>query len=314
MCYHAVMQSNTNILHDWLHRRGITAEVIEMFGISPYEHRDIGECIKIPITPEWNKYRRNPLDERKPKYLYDIGGKVTLYGYDKLHAEHTTVLITEGEADCLVAWSHNIPAVTSTGGAMSFQEEWAELLSSYEVFLCFDNDDAGAEGMVKVLRYIPNAKVVLVPEKSGVKDISDYVGRGGDLHALMATAKSYASITDVLEDMADRKAHWQSVRFHEKYVDAHRQKEERATTPSPYTGTDEVARAKAYPMTNLIEFTRGKACCPWHSERTPSLQYYPKTNSAYCFGKCGRAYDSIDAYRMAHQCGFKQAVEELGKL
>lgn len=304
------MQSNTNILHDWLHRRGITKEVIEMFGIQSYEHPDIGECIKIPITETHNKYRRNPLDERKPKYLYDVGGKVTLYGYDKLDAVHTTVLITEGEADCLVAWSHNIPAVTSTGGAMSFQEEWAELLSSYEVTLCFDNDDAGAEGMVKVLRYLPTAKIALVPETPGVKDISDYVAKGGDLHALLQTAKVYTSIADIEGDMAERKAHWQSVRFHEKYLDAHRQKAERSSTPNPYTGTDEVLRARAYPIEGILELTRNKALCPFHNESTPSFHYYAENNRAYCFG-CGKSYDAIDVYMKVHNCSFKEAIKKM---
>jgi DNA primase len=310
------MQSNTNILHDWLHRRGITKEVIDMFGIQPYEHPSIGECIRIPISHTHNKYRRHPLDERKPKYLYDAGGKVTLYGLPYLTAEHTTVLITEGEADCLVAWSNNIPAVTSTGGALSFQEDWAELLSSYQVYVCFDNDDAGAEGMVRVLKYIPNAYIILLPERPGLKDISDYVAQGGDLHQLMSTARQYPSMSDVVEDRDKRKAIMLPVRFHDKYMDEHRQKEERAsrTASQTYHGDDEVLRAKSYPLDNLIEFTHKKAACPWHNEKTPSLAYYPKTNSAYCFGSCGRAYDSIDAYRHLHNVGFKDAVKELNKL
>lgn len=310
------MQSNTNILHDWLHRRGITQDVIDMFGIQPYEHPQIGECIKIPISETHNKYRRHPLDEQKPKYLYDAGGKVTLYGFSHLQAEHTTVLITEGEADCLVAWSHNIPAVTSTGGAMSFQEEWAELLAGYDVTVCFDNDDAGAEGMVRVLKYIPYAKVLLLPERTGLKDISDFVAQGGDLHQLMQNARQYLSVNDVIEDRDKRKGIMLPIRFHNAYLDAHRQKEERATRTAPptsYQGTDELLRAKSYPIPNLLEFTRLKALCPYHNEKTPSLSYYPKTNHVYCFG-CGKHGDAIDVYRTIHNCSFKEAVEALNKL
>lgn len=312
------MQSNINILHDWLHRRGITQNVMDMFGITTYDHKDIGECIKIPISSTHSKYRRHPLDERKPKYLYDAGGKVTLYGLSHLTTEHTTVLITEGEADCLVAWSHNIPAVTSTGGAMSFQAEWAELLQGYDVTLCFDNDDAGAEGMVRVLKYLPHAKIALIPEQPDVKDISDYVARGGDLHALLATARHYATTTEVEQDMADRQAHWQPVRFHRKYLEEARQQHERAsqlsqTTTNQYHGDDRVLRAKSYPLTNLIEFARNKACCPLHNEKTPSLHYYKKTNTAYCFG-CGKTVDSIDAYRNKYNTSFLEAVDELNKM
>lgn len=307
------MQSN--ILQDWLLRRGITEDVLALFHITSHEHPSIGECIRIPITDSWSKYRRHPLDERKPKYLYDIGGKVTLYGLDKLTSDTKEVLITEGELDTLVAWSKNVPAVSSTGGALSFQEHWAVDLAPYDVTVCFDNDEAGAEGMVKVLKYIPDAKVCLLPTMPGVKDISDYVSKGGDLVTLLATAKSYPDVSSVEEDMQHRKSLWQSVVFHEKYLDAHRQQQERATqSTSTYEGDDRVLRAKTYPMDQLMKFTHKKACCPWHNEKTPSLAYYPKTNSAYCFGSCGKAYDVIDLYRHIHHCGFKKAVDELNKL
>ncbi|MFH1326470.1 MAG: CHC2 zinc finger domain-containing protein, partial [Candidatus Falkowbacteria bacterium] len=32
--------------------------------------------------------------------------------------------------------------------------------------------------------------------------------------------------------------------------------------------------------------------CPFHEDKTPSLQIYPKTNSFHCFG-CGAAGDQI---------------------
>ena len=334
-----VMQSNNHHMLSWLHKRGITDEVIALFNISIYEHPVIGECIKIPFTDTHSKYRRDPLDERKPKYLYDAGGKVTLFGADKIGYQQViytlpgderivckdpskpinTVVITEGELDALVLWSMNIPAVSSTGGAMSFQPEWVDTLQAMchkNIYLCFDNDDAGAEGMVRVLRYLPNAKVIFIPETPGVKDISDFVSRGGDFHALMATAQSYPNITAVEADKALRKAQWLPTRFHDKYLDAHRQQAERANRPTPDRKdiSDEVLRAKAYPLDNLIEFRQKKACCPWHNEKTASLVYYPKTNSADCFGGCGRSYDSIDAYRLKYGVGFKQAVEELNKL
>ena len=323
--------------YQWLIKRGVSEEVMTLFDLSIHTHPQIGECIRIPYTDHHAKYRRDPLDDRKPKYLYDQGGRVTLYGADKLrhkddghyhvrvknthHATmidmldpHEFVVITEGELDSLVLWSHNIPAVSSTGGAMSFQEDWAIQLAPYQVYICFDNDDAGAEGMVKVLKYIPDAKVILIPEQPGVKDISDFVSRGGDFHSLMATARSYSSIQEVEEDRQKRAAQWLPTRFHDAYIDANRPQNRTNQEVSKYTGDDKVLKAKSYPMTNLIDFRHRKACCPWHSEKTPSLHYYPKTNSAYCFGACGRAYDSIDAYRMKYGGGFVDAVKKLNDM
>lgn len=299
----------------WLNKRGVSDDTIALFNISNYEHPTIGECIKIPITDSWSKYRRDPREDIKPKYLYDTGSKVTLYGSDLIEVGcHDIVVITEGELDALVLWSQNIPAVSSTGGAMSFQEDWVELLQDIEVYVCFDNDNAGAEGTVKVLTMIPTAKVILVPEQVGVKDISDYVAKGGDFRKLMATAKSYATVADVEEDKHLKDAVGLSSRFHDAYLDYHRRITQRASSQYNYGGDDEVLRAKTYPLSNFLEFTRYKACCPFHNEKTPSLHYYPKTNTAHCFGSCGKTYDAIDFYRDAHNCGFKQAVEELNKL
>lgn len=312
------MQLNNHHQH-WLNKRGVSDQVIELFNLSTVDHPQIGECIKIPFTETHAKYRRDPLDERKPKYLYDAGGKVTLFGADKLQEGESgqlmlqNVVITEGELDALVLWSLNIMAVSSTGGAMSFQPEWSDVLRSYPLFLCFDNDDAGAEGMVRALRHVPWAKVIFIPEQPGVKDISDFVSRGGDFHALMSTAKHYANTTEVEADMKQRASQWLPVRFHEHYIAAHRSQPPRPT-PNRKDISDAVLRAKAYPMDNIVDFATRKARCPWHNEATASLHYYPKTNSAYCFGACGRAYDSIDAYMIKHGVSFKTAVEELNKL
>ena len=41
-----------------------------------------------------------------------------------------------------------------------------------------------------------------------------------------------------------------------------------------------------------------RLCCPFHPDRTPSLQIYPDTNTAYCFSSnCpthGKSMDVID--------------------
>lgn len=321
------MQSNNDNQLAWLHQRGITPEVLSLFNITTqYEHPTIGPAIRIPFSQHHAKYRRDPADERKPKYLYDTGGKVTLYGLDKLVDNQSTeygptplfkqtVIVTEGELDTLVCWSHNLPAVSSTAGAMSWQEEWSELLAGYDVYLCFDNDETGAKGMVKALKSLPTASVVLLPDMVDGKDISDYVARGGDLRALLDTALRDINPELIASDMGKRKGMMLHTRFHQAYLDDRQQALHRDSySPSNYTGDDKVLRAKSYPMTELLAFTRRKMCCPWHQESTPSLQYYPKTNSAYCFGQCGRAYDVIDAYRQVHNVGFVEAVKELNKI
>jgi DNA primase len=225
--------------------------------------------------------------------------------------DEKTILITEGELDCLVAWSHNIPAVTSTGGAQSFQEGWTNYFNGKEVILCFDNDQAGADGMVRILDFLPDAKVMFIPDRPNMKDITDYVASGGDLQTLIKSAKHFATISDVKEDMLSRIATFQSVYFHNAYIKAHTKSNVKYERKA--FSNDSVTNAKLYPIPNLIEFKQNKAPCPFHNEKTPSFTYFPKTNTCYCFG-CSKVADSIEIYKKQHGCSFTEAVAKLNEL
>ena len=308
------MQENMWI--DWLNRRGITTDTIEDFGLHATTHVPIGDCIAIPILDSdgkffFNKYRRDPSQgDLKPKYIYDTGGRATLFGAYKIKNE-TSVLITEGELDALVAWSSHIPAVSSTGGAGTFMPEWAPLLEGKEITLCFDNDEAGGAGMVKALTVVPSAYVLFLPDRPGIKDISDYVGGGGNLTELMRSRMNFTSLQDVQDDRSVRLASWQSTYFHDAYIEAHTQPLY-LHTKRIFTGDmDKIARAKSHPITELLKFNREhKALCIWHAEKTPSLHYFKKNNTVWCFG-CGKGGDAIDVYRQLFNCTFGTAVDNL---
>lgn len=301
---------------DWLKRRGVSEDIIESFHIRTGNALGLENCLIIPISSGFNKYRRDPSDERKPKYLYDKGGKVALYGADHLLPEHEFVVITEGELDALVLWSMNIPAVSSTGGALSFQPEWTTLLEGKQVYVCLDNDDAGSEGMVKIHALIPTARFIFIPEQPQVKDITDFVGKGGDFHSLMETALAYPDETAVMEDMRKRSASWLPTRFHNAWIKkSHEQLQRTAYEGRKVVHDDRVLNAKTYPIPNILKFnSERKALCPFHKEKTPSLHYYKATNTTYCFGGCGKRYDAIALYQKKYNLDFRTAVDDLNRL
>lgn len=305
-----------SIFYDWLKRRCITDTVINDFGLSVGEHPQLGECLHIPIfssTGEmlYKKYRRNPTVDAKPKYLYDKGGQAQLYGIHKAK-DSKRVLITEGEMDSLVAWSCNIPAVSSTGGAMTFLPEWVPFFDGKDVVVCFDNDDAGGKGMVKVLSMIPHARILLLPDRPGVKDISDYVASGGNLEELLRSSKRFSSTQDIIDGRSERLALWQSTWFHDAWV-AEKERPVYNNTHIDRDNSSEMARAKSYPIPSIIEIRNKKAICLWHKDTNPSLAYFPNTNTVYCFS-CGAYGDSISVYRQKHGCSFKEAVAALTAL
>jgi hypothetical protein len=71
-----------------------------------------------------------------------------------------------------------------------------------------------------------------------------------------------------------------------------------------------VERAKSFLITDLLTFKRGVALCPFHNDRHPSLHYYPKTNTVFCFS-CNTAGDSIKIYQTLNNCSFVEAVKKL---
>lgn len=291
---------NKEFLSTWLRKRGITDKVQEQFNI----HTD-GTRIIIPVTDYnnrhiFNKYRRSPLDasEDGKKYYYDTGGKVQLFGLHQLLKSNShSVVITEGELDCLLLWSHNIPAVSSTGGAGSWKTEFFELLEDRKIIVAFDNDKAGGEGMARLYRERPDIQLVFVPDDVGIKDLTDYHEHGFDVRALVETAYSLETIDEVEEDRRTRTARLERVHFHNAVLTP--QKSRIEYTPRAVDDRVEKARQAKIPKITTMFNKDYKALCPYHSEDTPSFNYFPKTNTCFCFG-CRKFADAIDIYRLEH--------------
>lgn len=58
-------------------------------------------------------------------------------------------------------------------------------------------------------------------------------------------------------------------------------------------------------------FGEWKACCPFHSEKSPSFTIFDRGNRYHCFG-CGASGDVIDFVRQLHGVGLRDAAEMLG--
>jgi hypothetical protein len=111
-------------------------------------------------------------------------------------------------------------------------------------------------------------------------------------------------VADVLIVKVDRVEHWKKILRRNQSV--------LSPSKSRQGVTDEmIARAKQYPVEELIEFNRGVASCIFHLEKTSSLHYYKKDNKCHCFGGCNKSYDSIAIYQQLNNCSFVQAVERM---
>src|SRR5262245_23919703 len=183
-------------IREYLNGRGIVDDVIERYLIGWSGWR-----ITIPIYDRTGevvffKLAKDPNDQGDgPKMLTTPGASAELYGWEHIETAVERIVVCEGELDRLVLESRNIPAVTSTGGALTFRREWAQALSSIrQVYVCFDRDTAGTVGAYHVARQIPNARIVELPADVGEQgDVTDYFVRLGrsveDFEALLQTAR-----------------------------------------------------------------------------------------------------------------------------
>jgi DNA primase len=57
-----------------------------------------------------------------------------------------------------------------------------------------------------------------------------------------------------------------------------------------------------------------KACCPFHSEKTPSFVVNPNNQTWRCFGQCAEGGDLLSFAMKRHGWSFGEALQELGKL
>jgi DNA primase len=63
---------------------------------------------------------------------------------------------------------------------------------------------------------------------------------------------------------------------------------------------------------------QNRLCCPFHADRTPSLQLYYKTHTAYCFSSnCpthGKSMDVIDFIMYYEKCTKHEAIKKAGQI
>lgn len=318
---------NTSQWFNYLHtQRKLSQTVIKMAGLDVYQGR-----LKIPVYDEkgnykFSKFRKAPWDTSDaPKYMYEKGASVSLYGIDHLSDD---IVICEGELDALALLSCGINACTSTGGSMSFQEEWAPLFDGKNVTIMYDNDDAGIRGAVKTAFIIKKFTYRWVPPRLG-KDVSDVL-----IQTDHDTLKQIMQFQEKLEfdipelskkkDLLAYRTHlraWSRTmtngsigyKFIWGIITELNQRIAERKTKRVLMGLegDDVARARQYPIENIIEVRQGFAKCPFHSEKTGSLKVY-KDNHAFCFG-CHKRADAIDIAKVVWGLDFKSAVERLAK-
>jgi hypothetical protein len=162
---------------DWLtEHRGISLKTIKKFHIGWDGNR-----YTIPIYDQArrvvNVRRYDPSGSGSNKVISYAAG----YGASRLFPlsvfERKTVVVLEGEMDTLLAHTLGLPAVTSTGGAGTWKENWNRYFVGKVVYICYDIDEQGKKGAIRVAKQLSKVAkevhVVTLP-KDGMPDNGDF--------------------------------------------------------------------------------------------------------------------------------------------
>jgi len=290
-------------VRQYLNNRGIPDSIVDSHVLGWNGWR-----ITIPIYDRdgevvYFKYAKSPDDKSDaPKMILSAGAKAELYGWESILKESSSIVICEGEFDRLVLEALGFPAVTSTGGAGTFRPEWAaEFESIKDVYICFDNDEAGLRGALRVGSMIPHAKIVTLPQQVGDGgDVTDFFARLNrtreDFLKLLENAKS---VPPLLPPAHPRKRKLRSIATIERV--------EQIKTDIP------VAQVIAHYVPLKMSGRNLVGRCPFHDDHTPSMVVYPHSGTFHCFG-CQKQGDVISFLRDKENLSFYETLDALDQI
>lgn len=288
--YHRRMPTR---IREYLNQRGIADFVIHAYLLGWN-----GSRITIPIrniSGRIASFRlaRDPADSESPKMLTTPGARAELYGWEVLMRRPDRIIVCEGEFDRLVLASYGFAAVTSTGGAATFRDEWVSRIAQVsEVYLCFDRDDAGRHGAAMIAARIDYARVVTLP---------DDVGDGGDIGDFFVRLGRTAAEFEVL---------LRSAKPLHQVVNAVRPRRARMEPHVTRLVPIEKVIGEVIHLRKVGSSYAG--LCPFHNDNHPSFVVFPETFTFYCFG-CGKHGDVIDFLRFRFDLSFVAAAALLRK-
>jgi DNA primase len=288
-------------IREYLHGRGIPDEMIDLNLIGWNGWR-----ITIPIFNRegelvFFKQARDPEDKSdRPKMIAWPKGHLELYGWENLKGNPSQIIICEGEFDRLVLETNGFEAVTSTAGARVFKKEWVKEFESVpELYICFDTDEAGRKGALRVGRLIPHAKIVELPEEvREAGDVTDFFVRLGrsreDFLKLLQEAKP-APLEPEIPGFVPKTRGGDS-----------RERVQRIKSANPIVQIIAQYVQLRPSGSNLV------GLCPFHEDKIPSFTVYQATGTFHCYG-CGKHGDVISFVGWIEHLNFGQVLDALDR-
>ena len=140
--------------------RGIPASVLEQASVGQI-YRYGKDYFTFPVydfklRPVFFKMRLCPWEEGEKGASFPSGHNATIYGRQFIRSTDSDFVIAEGESDVLSCLLHDSAAISSTGGAGTWKDEWSKEINTWEnikkITLAYDQDEAGEKGQEVVMK------------------------------------------------------------------------------------------------------------------------------------------------------------------
>lgn len=154
------------------HSRGLSDATIDSYFLG-WDGKRYTIPLLYRLVPFGIKRRQSDIaDGIDAKYIMQTGSRAGIFNADVLASAEACV-ICEGEVDVLTLSEYGIRAVCSTAGANTWKDDWSKFFSHIRnVYILYDNDDAGRNGAAKVKSTIRRAKILSLPTTH--KDINEF--------------------------------------------------------------------------------------------------------------------------------------------
>lgn len=161
----------------WLKARGFTDETITAFKLASSPD-DTSVILPYLRDGELVNVKTRSIDDKR-KMFQAKDAEPCLFGWHLIDPKRRMVCLTEGEFDAMALHQLGFAALSCNQGAGNHQwidSDWERLQRFSDIFICYDDDEAGRKGAAEVANRlgIERCRIVTFPKK----DANDYLLAG----------------------------------------------------------------------------------------------------------------------------------------
>lgn len=191
--------SKYRCVHEYMYKRGLTDELIEMFDIGYDPNFKLKKedgtwsneipCITFPVRDKEGRtlfVARRSIEGKLFHYPHDISkplyGIYELYKYEDIGKQEDgsfhildKLIITESILNATNCWKYGIPALALLGTGSKDQYPLLKRLPVEKIYLGLDPDEAGDRGTLRILNHLKRNEIFIldIPEGKDLNDLSE---------------------------------------------------------------------------------------------------------------------------------------------